>query len=46
VEVKNALIHPFKEEYDLVFISLSVEWIPESAVKIIEEILINFELPQ
>jgi hypothetical protein len=46
VDVKNALIHQFKEEYDLVFISLSVEWIPEREVKIIEEILINFELPQ
>ena len=46
VDVKNALMHQFREEYDLVFISLSVEWIPESAVKIIEEILINFEFPQ
>ena len=46
VEVKNALIHQFKEDYDLIFISLSVEWIPEKDVKIIEEILISFELSQ
>ena len=46
VEVKNALIHQFKEDYDLIFISLSVEWIPEKDVKIIEELLISFELSQ
>jgi|694.fasta_scaffold32847_10 hypothetical protein len=46
VDVKNALFHKFNKEYDLVFISLSVEWIPEGAVKFIEEILINFELPR
>jgi hypothetical protein len=46
VEVKNALVHLFKDKYALVFISLSVEWIPKNAVKIIEEILFHFELPQ
>lgn len=46
VEVKNACIHQFKEAYDLIFISLSAEWIPERDVNRIEEVLTNYNLSQ
>ena len=46
VEVKNAYIHSFKGAYDLIFISLSAEWIPERDVNRVEEVLATFNLPQ
>jgi hypothetical protein len=46
VEVKSACIHPFEEAYDLIFISLSAEWIPERDVDRVEEVLTNFNLSQ
>ncbi len=46
VEVKNACIHPFEGAYDLIFISLSAEWIPERDVNRVEEVLAKFNLPQ
>lgn len=46
VEVKNACIHTFEGGYDLIFISLSAEWIPERDVNRVEEVLAKFNLPQ